>query len=51
LAKSIEMLKQAVDNGGEPFEAVTRMLKEELATKGLERQSRNSEYLPHQPSN
>jgi hypothetical protein len=46
LAKSIEMLKQAVDNGGEPFEAVRRMMEEEFATKGLERQSRNSEYLP-----
>jgi hypothetical protein len=34
LVKTIEMLKQAVDNGGEPFEAVSRMLKEELATKG-----------------
>jgi hypothetical protein len=46
LAKSIEMLKQAVDNGGEPFEAVRRMMEEEFATKGLGRQSRNSEYLP-----
>jgi hypothetical protein len=34
LVKTIEMLKQAVDNGGEPIEAVSRMLKEELATKG-----------------
>lgn len=46
LVKTIEMLKQAVDNGGEPFEAVRRMLEEEFATKGLGRQSRNSEYLP-----
>ena len=26
LVKTIDMLKQAVDNGGEPFEAVRRLL-------------------------
>ena len=35
LAKAVEMMKQAVDRGGEPFEAVRRSL-EESATKGAE---------------
>jgi predicted aminopeptidase len=34
LVKTIERLRQAVDGGGEPFEAVSRSLREKLTTKG-----------------